>query len=43
MCEYGFAEGEDFNVLKNERVQIEGGRKVKRLVDDASMTIDMAK
>ena len=43
MCAYGFAEGRDFNVLKNERVQIEGGRKVKRLVDDASMTIDMAK
>lgn len=43
MCEYGFVEGEDFNLLKNEKVQIEGNRKVKRMVDDAAMTIDMAK
>ena len=28
MCEYGFAEGEDFNPLKNEQVRDEGGRKV---------------
>ena len=26
MCEYGFAEGEDFNPLKNEQVRDEGGR-----------------
>lgn len=25
MCEYGFSKGEDFNLLKNERVQNEGG------------------
>ena len=24
MCEYGFAEGEDFNSVKNVRVQTEG-------------------
>lgn len=28
MCEYGFAEGEDFNPLKNEQVRGEGGREV---------------
>lgn len=43
MCEYGFAAGEDFNLLKNERVQIEGSRAVSRTVDDAQLTIDMAK
>lgn len=43
MCEYGFTEGEDFNPLKIERVQNEGGRMVTRTVDDAVLTIDMAK
>lgn len=43
MCEYGFTEGVDFNLLKNERVQDEGGRMVSRTVDDAQLTIDMAK
>lgn len=43
MCEYGFKMGEDFNPLKNERVQMEGNRYVSRTVDDAVMTIDMAK
>lgn len=43
MCEYGFTEGEDFNPLKNERVQMEGNRYVSRTVDDAILTIDMAK
>lgn len=43
MCEYGFAEGEDFNPLKNERVQIEGSRTVSRTIGDAQLTIDMAK
>lgn len=43
MCEYGFTEGEDFNLLKIERVQNEGGRMVTRTVDDAVLTIDMAK
>lgn len=43
MCEYGFAEGLDFNPFKNDRVQNEGGRLVTRTVDDAQLTIDMAK
>lgn len=43
MCEYGFTEGVDFNLLKNERVQDEGGRMVSRTVDDSQLTIDMAK
>lgn len=43
MCEYGFVEGQDFNPLKNERVQKEGNRMVSRLVDDAAVSIDMAK
>lgn len=43
MCEYGFTEGVDFNFLKNEQVQIEGGRTVTRHILDAAMTIDMAK
>ena len=43
MCEYGFEEGRDFNLLKNEQVQIEGSRRVMRMVDDAQITIDMAK
>ena len=43
MCEYGFTSGEDFNLLKIERVQNEGERVVARTVDDAVLTIDMAK
>lgn len=43
MCEYGFAEGLDFNLLKNEQVRQEGNRMVSRTVDDAQLTIDMAK
>lgn len=43
MCEYGFAEGTDFNLLKNEQVRQEGKRMVTRIVDDAQLTIDMAK
>lgn len=43
MCEYGFVEGTDFNMLKNERVQLEGNREVTRIVNDAYITIDMAK
>ena len=43
MCEYGFTVGDDFNPLKNERVQMEGNRYVSRTVDDAILTIDMAK
>ena len=43
MCKYGFSEGQDFNILKNERVQMEGSRMVTRTVDDAILSIDMAK
>jgi len=43
MCEYGFESGRDFNLVKIDRVQKEGDRMVKRLVDDAAITIDMAK
>lgn len=43
MCEYGFTEGKDFNPLKNERVALEGGRQVKRVLDDHQITIAMAK
>lgn len=43
MCEYGFTDGVDFNFLKNEQVQIEGGRAVTRHILDAALTIDMAK
>jgi anti-repressor protein len=43
MCEYGFTEGQDFNSVKNDRVQMEGDRMVSRTVDDAILTIDMAK
>jgi len=28
MCEYGFEECKDFNMLKNERVQIEGRKRL---------------
>ncbi len=43
MCEYGFEEGKDFNMLKNERVQIEGTREVKREITDYDLTIRCAK
>ena len=43
MCEYGFKDGEDFNPYKNDRVQMEGGRMVSRMVDDAILSLDMAK
>lgn len=43
MCEYGFTEGEDFNLLKFERVQFEGDREVKRTITDHQLTLDMAK
>lgn len=43
MCEYGFEENKDFNMLKKERVQIEGGREVKREITDYDISIDMAK
>ena len=43
MCEYGFEGGRDFNPVKFDRVQYEGNREVRRTVDDAAITIDMAK
>ena len=43
MCEYGFEAGRDFNPVKIDRVQYEGGREVKRTVDDAQLTIECAK
>lgn len=43
MVEYGFTEGEDFNPVKIDRVQDEGGRKVSRTLDDHQMSIPMAK
>ena len=43
MIKYGFEENVDFNTVKNDRVQIEGGREVKREVVDYQITIDMAK
>ena len=38
MCEYGFTEGQDFNLLKNEQVQLEGERMVSRTVNDAPLS-----
>ena len=43
MCEYGFAEGVDFNPLKNEQVHQEGNRQVTRVITTHSMTLSMAK
>lgn len=43
MQEYGFTEGTDFNPYKNVRVQMEGNRTVNREIDDAALSIDMAK
>jgi len=43
MAEYGFSEGIDFNPLKFEQVQNEGGREVKRELIDYQLTVAMAK
>lgn len=43
MVEYGFTEGKDFNLLKNEQVRFEGNREVTRELTDHLLTIDMAK
>lgn len=43
MCEYGFVEGQDFNPLIFEQVQIEGNREVKRQMTDHLIKLDMAK
>ena len=43
MCEYGFQNGVDYNLLKIEQVQTEGTREVKRDITDYNISIDMAK
>jgi anti-repressor protein len=43
MAEYGFVEGVDYNVLKNEQVRLEGNRQVRRDIVDHALTISMAK
>ncbi len=43
MTEYGFTEGEDFNSLIFEQVQMEGNREVRRMVTDHHIKLDMAK
>lgn len=43
MCEYGFAEKTDFNLLNFEQVRFEGNREVKRTITDHKLTISMAK
>ena len=43
MAEYGFETGKDFNMLKNERVQMEGNREVRREIIDYQISVDMAK
>lgn len=43
MCEYGFVEGSDFNLLKIEQVQFEGNREVTRTIIDHLLSIPMAK
>lgn len=43
MAEYGFVEDADFNMLKIERVQMEGNREVRREITDYNISMDMAK
>lgn len=43
MAEYGFENGIDFNLLKNEKVRLEGNREVKRDIMDYQISVDMAK
>lgn len=43
MCEYGFIEGQDFNPLIFEQIQIEGVREVKRKLQDHLIKLNMAK
>lgn len=43
MIEYGFEENKDFNMVKFDRVQIEGKRQVERELIDYAITIEMAK
>ena len=39
----GFEAVKDFNMLKNERVQMEGNREVRREITDYQISVDMAK
>ena len=43
MVDYGFEKGVDFNPLKIERVEFEGGRKITRTIQDHAISISMAK
>lgn len=43
MFAYGFEEGVDFNLVKFDRVQNEGGREIQREMWDYELTIAMAK
>ena len=43
MAEYGFENGVDFNLLKNEKVRLEGNREVKRDIMDYQISVDRAK
>jgi len=43
ICEYGFVENVDFNLLRIEQVRQEGKREVKRELTDYAITIEMAK
>lgn len=43
MLQYGFEDGQDFNLLKKEQVQVEGKREVRREIADHIMKLDMAK
>lgn len=43
MAESGFENGVDFNLLKNEKVRLEGNREVKRDIMDYQISVDMAK
>lgn len=43
MAEYGFENGVDFNLLKNEKVRLEGNREVKRDIMGYQISVDMAK
>lgn len=43
MAEYGFENGVDLNLLKNEKVRLEGNREVKRDIMDYQISVDMAK
>ena len=43
MAEYGFENGVDFNLLKNEKVRLEGNREVKRDIMDYQISVDMSK